>query len=492
MTRSAWLAALVPGALAFVLFTVFSVNRHERFGSGSWDMGCHVHNLFLLSHAVPKVSSVLGDANFWGGTNHFMPSEVLLAPLSFTGATWILLVVQALLVSLAVIPLAFIAWRRALGPVVIAGVSTAYLLAVGTQTFIEFDVHETAGVPLLTFLAILGYERVVDGKRFGRALAWTSLVVLAGTKESSILYAAAVGLWLALLPPRPRAFDVGARAPASARVEGALLFALFLAWFFVVTAVIQPAFLEAGASMIHVARFRALGSSFRDVIVAIALHPLHALALLVSPAPKAQTLAITGGGFAFLALLSPASWILAAPNLVERFLSDKREMWTLGFHYSLPLVGLCAYGAVDALARLRTVFRQRAFDAVAGAVLVLACFASNAAAPFPPELATLNKSYMADDATIDRYHRALALIPDNAKVAAQNHLLPHLANRQFIWQPLAKYILRADYIILDSRGSPWPQTQAQVARTIATLRADSGYTSIFDEQGTVVFQRTAP
>ena len=38
---------------AGVVFTAFSVARHERFGSGAWDMGCHVHNLFILGFGRP-------------------------------------------------------------------------------------------------------------------------------------------------------------------------------------------------------------------------------------------------------------------------------------------------------------------------------------------------------------------------------------------------------------------------------------------------------
>src|SRR3954469_25091203 len=91
-------AAGVPALIACIVYCVFSIARHERFGSGSWDMGCHIHNIFLLGYLKPPVSSVLGDANFWGGTNHFMPSEILAAPLAWTGLTWPLLVLQALLV----------------------------------------------------------------------------------------------------------------------------------------------------------------------------------------------------------------------------------------------------------------------------------------------------------------------------------------------------------------------------------------------------------
>ena len=477
MKRAHLVAAGIPGVVAFVAYCVFSIARHMRFGSGSWDMGCHVHNLFLLGYAKPPVSSVLGDANFWGGTNHFMPSLVLAAPLSWTGATWSLLVLQAALVAAAVVPLALLAERRGLGPVVVAGASLAYLFAVGTQTFINFDVHETAPVPLLLFTALWAFETNRRGVAYG------ALIVMAGTKESSILYAAAVGLWLL-------AFVRGRR------IEGAVIFAALAAWFYVVTAVIQPALLEEGATMIHVARFKELGASPQEIVASIVTHPLHTVSLLFTPAPKAETLAVTTGGFAFLPLLAPEALVLAGPNLAERFLSDKREMWGLGFHYSLVLVGVWAFGAVHALGRVKRLLAAvpirvsaRAFDVVAGGALALACAASNLAAPFPPEFASLQKPYMASPADVDRYRRALAVIPDDAKVVAQNHFLPHLAFRQFIWQPEPRFIDRADFVILDDQASPWPHDTAYVRALVTRLRAEPAWTVVFAEASTVVFRR---
>jgi uncharacterized membrane protein len=463
--RPVLVAAVVPAFVACVVYCVFSIVRHERFGSGAWDMGCYVHNLFILGFGKPPVSSVLGDAAFWGGTNHFMPSLYLAAPLAWTGWTSSLLVLQALLVAGAVIPLALWAERRGLGPAPVAAVSAAYLFAVGTQSMIEFDVHEIAPVPLCLFVALWAFETN------RRPLAYASLLVMAGTKESAILYAAAVGAYL-LVFVRGR------------RVEGAVITGALAAWFVVVVQVLQPAFIEEGARMIHVERFE---GGMVGLLGRLVLHPFDTLAQLVSPAPKGSTLATTAGGFGFLPLLSPAAWLLAAPTLVERFLSNKREMWGLGFHYSLALVSVCAFGALDVIARLKA-WRARTEHAAAAAVSV-GFVLSLALSPVTPDFKTLHKPYMADDARIERYHRALALIPGDAKVVAQNHLLPHLAFRQFIWMPERKFVERADYVILDVTDSPWPHTRAHVTRLASDLEGDSAWRAVFSEGSTRVFAR---
>lgn len=474
-TQAVWVASVLA-VVACAVYCAFSVTRHLRFGSGSWDMGCYVHNLYILGFGKPPISSVLGDVHFWGGVNHFMPSLYLAAPLAWLGSPSLLLVAQAALVAGAVVPLALLAARRGLGPCAVAGVAVAFLFNAGTQTMINFDVHEIAPVPLCLFLALWAFE---TGRR---SVAYVALLVLAGTKESAIVYAAAVGAYVAVCMP-------------GRRREGLAVCAGFIGAFFVVTSVVQPAFLTPGSEqMIHVARFAHLGSTPGEVAAGILLHPVRTLGLLVSPDVKAQTLAVTLGGFAFLPLLAPEALLLAGPTLAERFLSDKREMWGLGFHYSLVLVGVCAFGAVQALGRvhgwwMRGRASARVFDVAAGAVVLCGTALSLALAPHPPEFSTLHKPYMAEPDTVLRYQRALAVIPDAARVVAQNHFLAHLAFRQHIWQPEERFIARADFVVLDPRASPWPHTPEHVRRLVQQLRRDDQFAVAFEEGSTVVFAR---
>lgn len=479
-------AAALPALVAFVVYALWSVTRHQRFGSGSWDLGCYNHNAWLFAHGRPFVSSVLGDAHFWGGTNHFMPSLVLTAPLAWwmelTGTTSALLYAQAALIAAAAFPLAALSKRAGLGPLTTFGLCAALVFSVGTQSAANFDVHEIIPVPLCLFLALWAAEQ---GRR---AWMFAALLVLIGTKESAILYGAAFGAFLALFRP-------------ALRREGLAIVVACAAWFYVVTAVIQPALLEPGARMIHVLRFRAFGETTLAATTGMLSHPGRALVTLLSPLQKTETLAVTTGSFGFLPLLSPEGLLLALPNLAERFLSDKREMWGLGFHYSWPTVGFFSVGALFTLARLRERLTrwlatrgvsslEGRLDLGAGAfLLALVLAVPPLASPTGFELASLEKPYFASHEEVARYRRALALIPDDAAVIAQNHFLPHLALREHIWQPQERFVERANWIVLDPAASPWPHDARHVARLVARLRADPGFAVAFEEGSTVLFRR---
>src|SRR5438094_5219899 len=83
----------VPATAAFLIYSLWSINRYERFGAGAWDLGCRSQSIWLLAHARGFTSSVLGNVNFMG--DHFMPSLVLLAPIGWSGSPALLLAAQA-------------------------------------------------------------------------------------------------------------------------------------------------------------------------------------------------------------------------------------------------------------------------------------------------------------------------------------------------------------------------------------------------------------
>ncbi len=473
-------AAVVAG----LVYTAFSVHRHLRFGSGSWDYGCYLHNAWLFAHgqafSTHAVSSVLGDAAFWGGTNHFMPSLVFTAPLAWvmeaTSSTSLLLVAQVAVVCGAVVPLAAVARRRGLPLLTTTAVALAFLFHTGVQAALLFDVHEVAPVPCLIFVILWIVETKQASARAVGAVV-VLLLLLGGTKESALLYAAALSALLMLRP--------------GWRLLGVVGVVFFAAAFVVVVGVVQPALLEPESKgMIHLARFG--GGDAGGLLQNVLLHPGRTLVSLISPDVKLMSIGTAGAGFGFLALASGEALVLALPNLAERFLADKREMWGLGFHYGLVGAAFLSWGALDIVSRLRARLSAAVlprFDVFASVLLLGSTLASSAFSPTPPDLATFDKPYYASADDIARYQRALALVADDTAVIAQNHFLPHLALREHIWLPERRFLARADVVVLDTAASPWPHDPHSVQRLVADLEHDPRFDVAFHEATTWVFVR---
>src|SRR5436853_412127 len=52
--------ALILWIIAAAVDSTYSMHRHYAFGSGSWDLGCMVHNVYRASHFLNSTSTVLG------------------------------------------------------------------------------------------------------------------------------------------------------------------------------------------------------------------------------------------------------------------------------------------------------------------------------------------------------------------------------------------------------------------------------------------------
>ena len=85
--------------------------------------------------------------------------------------------------------------------------------------------------------------------------------------------------------------------------------------------------------------------------------------------------------------------------------------------------------------------------------------------------------------------RALALIPKDAAVVAQNHLLPHLAGRAKIWRPEWQFVERADFVIVNPVENAWPKDAPFIIDMTWRLLADRRFTLVFSEGSTLLFQR---
>ena len=481
------LGAVSVATIASVVYGVFAVERHQRFGSGSWDYGCYLHNAWLFAHgdafSLQARSAVLGDVAFWGGTNHFMPSLVITAPLAWLmegtdNSAW-LIIAQNVVVAAAAIPLALLARRRGLGPLTSLALVVAWCFHVGVQSALLFDVHEIALVPLALLLLLLLVEEPPNRWRVVGVAVLAAL--MAGTKESAWLYLVGVGAVLVVGRPGWRRMGIGVG------VAG-------LAGFVVVVGVIQPGLLEGGSTgMVHAARFPGVGDtpakSLGEAAASMLWHPGRTVALLLTPSTKVATVTTLSAGFAHLALASWEGLALALPNLAERLLSDKREMWGTAFHYSLVTAACLAWGALHTIGRLHR--RRRLPDAIMAAVVVAGVVVSFATASRPPDLAHFEQPYFASAATVARYRQALRHIDDHDAVVAQNHFLPHVALRRHIWLPESRFIQRADAVILDTAASPWPHTANHVAKLVANLEHDPVFHVVFHEGTTWVFRRHA-
>jgi uncharacterized membrane protein len=186
--------------------------------------------------------------------------------------------------------------------------------------------------------------------------------------------------------------------------------------------------------------------------------------------------------------------ILCLPLLAERMLSSNPAHWGTSAHYSLTIAPIIVMGAADGLARVTRLLRSRRARVALAAACAAAALAANAAIASTFGLSALTYPAFYRPYDYDRtVDRALAVIPPTASVAAQSRFVPHLSQRDAIYQltPLAP---PTDYLVADAADYfrlAYPDA-GYVDRRRLLLDTAGRYIPVFSEDDVVVLQRRGP
>ncbi|MFD7411871.1 DUF2079 domain-containing protein [Kitasatospora purpeofusca] len=401
-------------ALFAALYACVAVNRHRRMLTQSYDLGIFEQAVRAYAHGEAPVVLLKGPGYQLLG-DHFHPLLVTLAPLYrlFPSAVTLLLA-QAVLMALAVVPLARWAFEVG-GPRLAVLVGGLTGVSWGIVEAVADDFHEIAfAVPLLAFAATaLGRGRPVA------AVLWALPLVL--VKEDLGLTVAVVGALVLVRAEK----GSGTRALGF----GVALFGLAATALTVL--VVLPSFNPDGG-------FDYWGQmGTREAAGA----PWELAGRLVWPPLKWLLLGLAAATAGFLGLRSPLV-LLCLPTLGWRLAADNSHYWGVSYHYSAVLMPLLLAALVDAvrrtgafagpgrvLARGREAGPDRTAVRRARRALAVAGLVALVTLPVYPLHELLAPGAWGSSPRLERARSMLARIPDGATVAASNRLAAQLAGR---------------------------------------------------------------
>ncbi|MFI1714192.1 DUF2079 domain-containing protein [Streptomyces litmocidini] len=419
-----------------------------------------------VHHEFPPGFSLLGD--------HFTPALALLAPLYLL---WddprTLILAQAALFAAGVPVVRRIARHAFQDAPPLVGRRAAdlgglvYALGWPLLGSSYNGFHEVAFAVPFTLLML---ERGL-AHRYGAAAFWAALLCTA--KEDMGLVVGAYGLVLAV-----RAHRAGHRAGRATglalALAGPLFSALVISWFL-------PAM---GGPEGYYWSYGRLGADPAEALAHVLTAPWTLLQVAVTPFVKVAMVAWILGTLALLPLGSPTC-LLAVPLLAERVLSDNPNHWPVINHYDAFLWPVLLTAALETLARLhgrRALLRRWAAGALA---------LSSAAAV----VLGLNLLVRPDSWRPSPDKRPLvtaaALIPDGARVEADNTVAPRLTARADV--VIADGSPRgADWVLLRTDDRTFPFASVEEQRQRVALLLAHGYTTAWHRDGTVLLHRTRP
>ena len=420
--------------------TALALRKYQVFGYVGQDLAYFGQIVYSTTHGHVFRGSLLQDllyskpvATDFAG--HNSPVMFLLVPFYWlwpSPAT--LIVLRNLLLLLGTVPIYLLARRRtsvfvACLWVVVFFVTPSILL----QNIFDFYPLTLAAVPLLFSVYFF-----VEGRYAAFLVACAAALLVREDLGFAICLFSVAAVW-------ERRTKKWVLAPAAAGV----------AWLVLSFNVVLPVALH-GAHFVTDACFGHLGSSPAAMLANVLQHPKHTLLIHGNLVYLKTLLSPTG---LLLGVASPVAW-LAAPLLAINLAAGGGPCTTtmIAAQYSVvPATMLFAGALLAATGKGRTSWLARAgrlglADPAAPPLLLMACCIATLlfTSPEADGMAFQHRVWEPEA------YRVLSMIPANASVAGPRYMLPHLANRDCLYQThrLEEYHHPVyEYLIVDNDWS---------------------------------------
>ena len=451
-------------AAVYALATsLLSLQKYRYFLYDDFDLAIFVQAVNGLLHGSTTTS--IRGMNWLG--EHSSLVLVLLAPIfALVRHPLTLLVVQSAMLAMGAFPVFRLARRELDDPRAPLAFAALYLLypALAYANLYEFH-PEALATPLLLFAFLHLRER-----RLGPLLLFAGLALLC--REDVALVVGAMGVYAAFL-----------RGPGR-WIRAAALMGLAAASLALSFGVLKPAF-DAGQADFSLL-YPDWGASPGGILRGIARHPLRAAGWLFATPGEASDTMLKQVWFVhmllpllFLPLLSPGTLLIAAPIVLELFLSRGHAQHTIFYQYTALVTPTFVAAAVLGL---RNLVRHAPGRWLSGALLALALLASLASnlmfGPLLPRVTVHGESPQriwpaSADRTLRPYREGLlAGLPARGGVVASFEFQARLARRDSLYS--LHHVLCGHYTI--SR-MPYP-TPHGVSAVIAGLDPERTLASV--------------
>lgn len=452
-----WITMAV-GLAFFVFVSVWTVCRVWSFCTPTFDFSIFAQMFHNMKETGLPVTTVERDGPLSHFAVHVSPIYYLLLPFyCLFPAPATLQVLQAAVLVSAFIPLwmlgrhhGLVPWQRCLLCLVLA-LYPAY--SGGTS----YDLHENAFLTPLLLWLFWGLDR--------RSIPVTAAtaVLTCMVKEDAAVYVAVVGLWQLLrgLLFQKKQWNLCA---------GLCLMAGAAAWFLAVTGYLARS--GDGVMTYRYSNFIFDGSaSLLTVIKAVLLSPMKAVYECVDQ-EKLEFIGLTLVPLAGMPLITRRyeRYILLIPYVLVNLMSDYQYQHSIFFQYTYGATACLIYLTLVNLADLKKGHKVLLMAMVLAAGC---CFTAQVL----PKAATYPRYCLTYAETYRRRREVLALVPDDASVAAGTYYTTPLSNRSVLYDiryASRAHLLECEFVVFNP-GDTYSVQKYGTPEEFAAFLEENGY-----------------
>jgi len=411
-------------AIFALVYGVASIRQHLLFETMGWDLAVFDQGVWQYSQFKFPYSS-FHDLPWLA--DHFHLILVSLAPFYwFWPDARVLLVAQAVIISLGALPLYLLAKKVTKNHFFSLVVALGYFLYYSLQWHMFSGFHELTFLPL-TFGGVLYFWETRSSKFY-----WLFFILSVLVKEEIGLLLAAFGIWAFFNDKK--------------RIRQAILtVVLGLIATFGLIYLVMP---QIGGQPYRHLGYGRSGETPIAVAENLIANPLFLVKAFTDSPVKIKTVFANFWPWGFLPLLAPTTLILAFQQYAIRFLDYVKVIrWTPYFAYSLPLATITAWGSIYGFKNLQKILNKKLADFLSYFLIILIVFQQYVL--HAPLNSIFKKSFYRSEQWMLDNHKVFSCIPDRASLSAQNSLAGWLSQREQI--DIFPEGLRAgyEYVVLD-------------------------------------------
>lgn len=444
-----WQILLIVG-FAFLIYSAQSINRHLIFATFAYDLGIYSQVTYLYSQFELPFSTLKHMIQL---ADHFELILFFISPIYRVLPNPItLLVLQALFVSLSALPLYYIFRDKLKNKSASLILVFCYLTSVGIGQAINFDFHPITLATLPISLVIYFWYF----KKF--KYYWITCFVSLLFKEDLPLLFLGLGVY--------QFFHSQKKLGIQTAIFSALSFYMIK---FQIMPFILPSARDEYLNTLNFPRVHNLQSVF--------LFPILLVRQFFNSPIKLNTLKLLYGEYLFLPLLSWLNWLTVFPYLFLRFNSSYQNLWSSLYHHNASLTPFLFTSLAFSLDNLKRKGALLKLSLLVFLVFSLVNFYITFITPYSSSRAT--PSYFLE--------KELNKVPQEVSISAQSPLVPHLANREKIYQ--FPEIIDAQYIVIYTKMGTFPINKKEYIKTLEFLKNSREWKTVEDNQGFLIFNR---
>ena len=475
-------------SLFALIFCSLSLVNHYLFRTYAFDLGIYNNMLYSYSHFKLNYTTLQQPLVYHAFADHFEPVFFLFAPFYWIFGSYTLIIIQIVMVIFGGLGAMRFAQLHSNNNTLSIAILLQFYAMWGVYSALAFDFHNNITAAMIVpWVMVFAQQKKIKPL----IIAW-ALILL--SKENMALYGIFICLGLALHYFKDKPL----------RNLFLLLTAASAVYFVLVVKVFIPSFQQPGAGYLYDSMYRSLGTTPKEILGNIFNKPGYLFSLLFENYSgealfngiKSElhfSVLISGGIFM---LYKPQFLVMLVPIYAQKLFNTDAARWGINYHYSIEFVPVITACTAVFISSLNTAEKYKYYLGFVVALCTSYFTISKMDSRVSIWYDKINtRFYTADhynnNKTVKTIRTELHALPieiDDA-ISAQNNLVPHLANRNYIY--LYPESGKASYIILAPKTNLYPLKDSAYASIFDTLKVSKSWQNVTPNNKEVfLFKRT--